>query len=483
MTLPAVTITELDGALGILPATAGRLLAFVGPANSGPLNTPASFARTADLITNFGGGPTVEAAAHYIDTEGKPVAFVRTGNTVAGTADGIVTVATGTSVVTVHASPTPNDDFELVCRIVKPGTIGVSGITYQLSYDGGRDYGPETLLGTATTIAFPGAGGVSLDFADGTLVAGDKFSVRTHAPCWNPTELGAALDALKNTAIAWEQAVIVGPIDAAGFDEIELKWAGLAPAGKYRSWLGSTRMPNAGESEATYLGALTTIFASKATTHGSLCAGAAKIASGVSGRLYRRPILFTVAARQGGVSEEINIASPNLGSLPGVSIRDDNGNIDEHDEAVNPGLDDARFITLRTHEGLAGVYVTRPRMFSAAGSDFDIIPQRRVMNLAHGALRIYFIRRLNSPIQVDKTSGFILPAEASEIEIGARAAMRAVLLAAPKASAVDFVLSRTDNLISTKTLTGDATVTPLAYPDQINLKVGFINPALQLRAA
>ncbi len=483
MTLPAVNITELDGALGILPASAGRLLAFIGPAADGPINTPATFARVKDLVSNFGGGPTVEAAAHYIDTQGKAVVFVRTGNTVAGTASAVTSTATGTSVFTIAASPDPIDDLDVTVQIIKPATGGAAGGSYAVSYDGGRNYGPETALGTANTIALPEAGDVAFALAAGDLDAGDTHSFRTTAPSWNTSELGAALDALKSSSIAWEQLHVVGAIDPSAFDEIELKFASLPASGKYRSWIGSVRMPALAESEATYLASVSAAFATKSSTHGALCAGAAKIASGVSGRIYRRPVGFAVAALQGGVSEEIDAAAVTLGSLPGVSIRDANGNIDEHDEAINPGLDDARFITLRTWEGYEGVYVTRPRLFAASGSDYQLIAHRRVMNLIHGALRMYFIRRLNSPIEVDKATGFILPSEASEIEAGARAAMRAVVMSKPKASAVNFVCSRTDNLISTRTLTGTATVTPLAYPEQIDLDVGFINPALQLLAA
>jgi hypothetical protein len=54
-----------------------------------------------------------------------------------------------------------------------------------------------------------------------------------------------------------------------------------------------------------------------------------------------------------------------------------------------------------------------------------------------------------------------------------------VLLQKPKASASLVTISRTDNLLSTKTLTVQATVTPLAYPKLINLNIGFRNPALQ----
>jgi hypothetical protein len=105
-----------------------------------------------------------------------------------------------------------------------------------------------------------------------------------------------------------------------------------------------------------------------------------------------------------------------------------------------------------------------------------------VLNLAHAALKVYFTRRLNQSILVNSSTGFILEEEALEIEAGARAVMRAVLLAKPKSSGIEFTLSRTDNLLSTKTLTGQARVIPLAYPEFINLDLGFKNPALQTQA-
>jgi hypothetical protein len=60
--------------------------------------------------------------------------------------------------------------------------------------------------------------------------------------------------------------------------------------------------------------------------------------------------------------------------------------------------------------------------------------------------------------------------------------MASVLLAKPKASAVQFLLSRYDNLLATKTVTGDARIVPLAYPEFVTLTVGFYNPALQVQA-
>jgi hypothetical protein len=69
-----------------------------------------------------------------------------------------------------------------------------------------------------------------------------------------------------------------------------------------------------------------------------------------------------------------------------------------------------------------------------------------------------------------------------EIEAGANAALAGALLAKPKASAARFVLSRNDNLLSTKTFTFDARAVPLAYPEVFTGGVGFENPALNVVA-
>lgn len=479
MSQPSVTITELDGALGVLPQSGGKLHALVGPSSAGLTNTPAAFAKARDIIANYTSGPLVEAATHYVERYQRPVIVVRTGNTVAGAAAALVNTVSGTSVITLGAS-TPVDDAELVWRAATGGTIGTAGITYQWSADGGRNWSAVSALGTATTFTFPGSG-VTINFAAGTIVAGDKTTTRTTAPNWNAAELGTALDALMTSSLPWEILQVVGPIDATAFDTIELKIAALAAAGKPRTWVGNTRVPNAGESEAAYRTALQAIFASKATVYGSLCAGACRLISSVSGRQYRRPVSYVVGAREAASSEEVNNADVNLGPLVGVSIRDANGNPDEHDESLYPGLDDDRFTVLRTIEDYAGVYLNRPRIFSPAGSDFRLVPHRRVLNVANLALRAYMTRRLNRPILVDAATGYILEEEALEIEAGARAVLRAVLLAKPKASGATFALSRTDNLLSTFTLTGDARVLPLAYAEWINLTLGFTNPALQVQ--
>jgi hypothetical protein len=486
MSQPAVNIREIDGALGILPAGEKiHAVAGVCTAAGATANVPIAFGRTVDLIAYASGGPAVEAACHYIDTYKRPVLLVPTGKTTAGLPGTLVTTGKlGTSIVTITG--VPDDDYEPQFKVIVGGTIAVAGITYQWSLDGGRTWSATLALGTANTFSFPGAGSLGLAFAAGTLLAGDIVTSRTTAPQWTAAELGAACDALAATTQSWGILQVVGPIDSAAFDMLETKFSGLSTAGKPKAWIGNTRMPNVGETEAAYKTAVDTIFSAKATVYGSLCSGAVKLTSAVTGRKYKRPVSFSVAARENSVSEEVNTADVNLGVLPGVSIRDANGNADEHDETLNPGLDDSRFTVLRTIDGYPGVYINRPRIFSAPGSDFFIMPHRRVMNLAREGLRLYFIKRLNKSVLVNRTTGFILETEALEIEAGADAVLRALLMAKPKASGGGFSqgrfvqISRTDNLISTKTMTGQGRIVPLAYPEFINFDLGFYNPALQV---
>jgi len=86
-------------------------------------------------------------------------------------------------------------------------------------------------------------------------------------------------------------------------------------------------------------------------------------------------------------------------------------------------------------------------------------------------------------VRVNTKTGFIFEPDARDIEAGATAAMDTNVMDVPKASGVSFVLNRNDNLLSSKTLRGQARVIPLGYPEAIVVDVGFENPALQVVTA
>ncbi|NIR32218.1 MAG: hypothetical protein GWN84_23555, partial [Gammaproteobacteria bacterium] len=392
---------------------------------------------------------------YHIGTKGRSVVFVKTGASTAGslgTPDESEFSGTGT----VTFANAPADDFEIVVEFLSGATFDGTGspdadVSYRESLDGGRTFsGTKTYATTDTEITIADSGGVTLAIDTGTTVAGDKVSVRATALNFNATEIGDAIAAMGESAIQWDLAEVVGPLDGSLYDAVETAFAAL----EGKAWIGQFRTPDEGETEAQYLTAFSTALGAKADTSAHIVAGAAEITSSVSLRKYRRSPVVTVASLAGSVTEEVDLADVNLGALTGVSIRDANGNPKHHDELINPGLDDARAIVLRTFDGAQGVYVNNPNTFSANGSDFELLQHRRVMNRAKRALRGYFTRRLSKPIAVNASTGFILESEALEIEAGANAILRGVLLAKPKASAATVTLSRDDNLLSTKTLTG-----------------------------
>jgi len=470
---------ELDGALGILPTSAGDLQAILGDAQSGPTAAPAAFARIKDVVSTFGSGPLVEHAAYALEHYGKPLVLVRTARTTLGASTNLVTSGvTGTSVITLDATVHPVDDQEIVIKVTNGGTIGVAGITLTYSLDGGRTTSPAVALGTANTYTVPN-GGPKYNLAAGTLVTGDTWTSVSHAPLWSSADLSASIDALAASKLPWEYMTILGDATGADQDTVDAKLASMHTAGKHKWAQLHFRMPNVGESDAAYQTAFSTSFSSYTSINIERYAGAAQVLSSISFRQYRRPALHAVAPLYSAVSQEQDVAQIKYGPLPGVQIRDGNGNLLEHDEFEQPGLDDLKATTLRTWNGRDGVFVNNPRIACPVNSDFQFVQYRRVMNIARTTLQAYLELRTSKDIVVNATTGFIVESEAKDIESGANAALEAALLAKPKASAASFVLSRTDNLLSTQTLTYQERIVPLGYAKTITGDIAFNNPAIR----
>lgn len=484
MSVPAVSLTELDGQLGIVPTSAGQLCCIVGDAQSGPLNTPAAFARAKDVLASFTGGPLVEDALYAIEHYGKVVVLCRTDRTTDGAAGSVdVTAVVGTAVPTVDTSTLkPWYSGEWVFQILTAGILGTEGIAFRYSDDGGRNWSKKKSLGTALNYTVD-VSGVKVVFgaSSATLLVGDEFSFLTTEPKWDATDLADALAAARLSNLPIEFCSIAGSCSGTEKGTINTAADACHASNRHRFFVCSARRPAVGESEAAYLASLETDFADKEHTSVVVCAGAARIGQSVPGRTSsaRRSPRQAVSPRIAKVSGEYNIAQilP-YGALPGVSLKDANGNPVEHDEEANPGLDDAGFLTLRSFANRGGVFVNRPRVQAPAGSDFELLPYRRVMNDARTAVQAGLeLRVLNATILVKKTTGYILESEALDIEAALNSILDRTLLRKPKASAAVFVLSRTDNILATKTLHYSVRITPVGYAEIVEGDIALVNPA------
>lgn len=479
--IPKVVTNELDGALGITPSQSGAPMVCLGSCASGTKNVPAIFSRVSDVTAAFTRGPAVEDACYAIQTYGKPVMIVRTNDTTPGACGAVTLTGQGTAAPTV-TTQTSDGDYEIVILFVVGGALATTGITYRISYDAGRSYGPIRALGTALTITIPNSGGiiVTLGTSTQTILAGETVAFTAKSPFATGSDLQTALNALSDTAASWEHVLLSNSHQFTGTTDYAnvVTWlSGMAAVGKHHWVWYNLPLPDYSTGytagETAYLTSSTTTMATIANTALAAGGGAAETVSAVNGSNYRAPIGRAVASLISNVSEEVDVAALNLGSLPGVTIRDSAGNPVEHDEYIRPGLDDQRVATLRTFPGVAGVYVNNPRLSSASGSDFVFVQHRRVMNLARATLNAFMARYLSVPLRVGP-NGFVLESELRAIEAAANQMLRNLLLSKPKASSALLTLSRTDAVLQPPfPLTGQLRIQPLGYPKTITIDVGF----------
>jgi hypothetical protein len=155
----------------------------------------------------------------------------------------------------------------------------------------------------------------------------------------------------------------------------------------------------------------------------------------------------------------------------------------EHDARVEPSLHAARFVTLRTYDDEAGVYITRGNMMSAEDSDFSRIALRRVMDVASLVFKKAMEQQLENNIRVNApgkaNAGFIREIDARKIEREFLSSLEDALITTGRASSVSVQLSRTDPVLTNGgKLTCKVRVTPLGYIDQFEGDIAYENPAL-----
>ena len=476
MSVPGVETPEVDGGLGAVPATAGLPLVVIGQCVSGDFNLPQSIARVAEVTDEFAAGRAAEAAAYELQRYGKPAIVVRATTSVAHSYQSVdTTLFDGTSVPTADTAVVPNDDYRsCYLEFTAGGTIGTGGIKYRESLDGGRTFGPTRALGAATFITFADSGGVKVNFAAGTVVTGDILQFRAMTEGMNSDDLSDALDALAASSLQRRLVLVTGECDAAMADVVSAYLDAQHAAGKHEAAIVNFRFPTAGEEEADYLIAFDAAFGAFANTSMLVGAGVARVGGAIHRRRYHRAVAHPVAARLVNISEEQDGANINDGPLPGVSIRDANGNPEDHDESLNPGLDDSRATTLRTHPGETGVYANNAKLVSPIGSDFIFSQDRFVINEARTILDAFFRRRLSVPLELNPATGFVRESVLQAMEKEANSLLAGRLRAKPKVSSVQVTLSRNDPIqIPPHPLTGECSLVKLGVAKKITITIGY----------
>jgi hypothetical protein len=162
--IPEVEITEVDGALKILPAKADGIQIIVGNSPGGPLLTPLLYNSIPNLMADFApgaekfGGDAIEAAALSLEeTEGTPIVFCRVPDSNPGELEAIdISGVTGTCLPEADGVPTGTLEGYWICTT--GGTLGVDGIEFKWSLSDDRNLSAVTALGQAYSFTMPDAG-------------------------------------------------------------------------------------------------------------------------------------------------------------------------------------------------------------------------------------------------------------------------------------------------------------------------------------
>lgn len=471
-----VELTIIDnGGTVVVPGASTQLV--MGTTSTGTANFPVATRNVNTLVSNFGYGPAVEAAALTI-AKGGTVIFVKTATTTPGAATAVVFTGTGTSVVTTSGAP--YDSYLVEVLVDNGGTIGAVGVRLKISLDGGKSYGPVISLGTAVSYVIANTG-ITVNFAAGTLVTGDKARFSTTQPLWNTAGVQAALTAFQTSTyglVGVGSAQLVGPVTGADATTIDGYMTTLA-TGKLFSRLIvhaiDVAIPAAwggpgAQTEAQWVAALQTSYGSTDAKRIAATAGhynmSSQIANPSAGApRYRRPLSFAFAAREVAIPPQRHAGRVIDGSLKDIAIDATLDPVDGfvyHDERINPGLDAARFVTARTRVKKQGYYIFQPNLMSATGSVFTLLPIGNVMDIACGIVSDVGQDTINEDVLLNK-NGTILETEAQAIEGIFYQALANEMINKKMISDATAVVDRTVNVLATSKVRVDVTIFRKGY--------------------
>jgi hypothetical protein len=405
---------------------------------------------------------------------------------------GVHTVQTGTSVTTVTG--TPNDRADVWMKVITGGTVGTAGIVVQFSLDAGRSYGNNTALGTNTTFAMTSFG-VTVHFAAGTFVAGDLVKFQTTIPLPSATDVTTAINAFNSAQDEWGCGMhIIGDTTGTNAATYESDLDALFTAGRYTFAFLEARDFDAAidASEAAWMTSIEGDYASLSAKR--ICAGAGHyniqspiVTTFAGAPQYRRPLTWVVCKRAVQVPLQVLYSRVRDGSLPATTGPGTQALIGDgfiyHDERLNSGLGAARFMAARTRigKGNGGVFVDQPYLMSPSGSTFDLVPKRQVIDAACSVCRPVLELYINDTVRLQPLTssnpGQIVPQDATEIENAGDVVLQTNLIGVGAVSDANLAINRTTNIAVSETLTGTVSVEALGYVLEIDISIGFVNPA------
>lgn len=450
---------------------------------------------TGNVVTQAGVTTNTAANGTFVITVLTATTYTLNGSTgtgagTGGTAQltGVTQLGAGTTVTTITGAPF--DDYYVKGKIVAGGTVGTTGITFALSGDAGRTFGPTYSLGTALTFLIPNTG-LTLTFVTAkTFVAGDTFQFSTVAPAWNAAGVQACLTALQSSPYAlagWGSLHIVGVMSQANATTFQANLDTMATGYVFSRAMTSARDASpaqvwggTGETETVWTAAVVADYAPGSAKRICPNAGYYNTPTGIPNAAfgaprYRRPLAYSLAARQVQIPPQRHAGRVRDGALSNIIIdptSDAQDGFVYHDERQNPGFDVARITSARTRIGYQGFYIANPNLLSPTGSVFTLLPLGNVMDIACGIVHQTGQLVINADLRVNP-NGTIYENEAKAIENTILGAIKDQMIATGEISGCTVVVDRTNNILTTNIVNVAVTITTRGYVLEADVSIGF----------
>ncbi|MHB8359257.1 MAG: DUF2586 family protein [Thermoplasmataceae archaeon] len=384
-------------------------------------------------------------------------------------------------------SGAPIDEYHVVIAIVTSGSIyGTAGkpvAQFQVSLDGGNTFGPVTTLQAGNdptigedndvTVTFANTGGAGAGTA---FIAGDQYLFSTTPPAYTNTDLTNALAVVQGyTANPCDFIHVLGRSATA-----ELAYG---EAGTLDTAMASFKAANVftfaimdmpiDTAQANADSAFQAAFAAPNLPSLRVVVGAGDLnLKSLDGTQLQRCCSSALSIDLALIPPGQDAAWVGAGGVPGVAdiLRD---------ESLLLSLDSYGFTTMRRWLGRNGFYFVDALVMGAAGTDFNYLVMRRVMDLACKVAYNLLLPYVNGSLLANVSTGTIDEKQARTIERAVNKALFNQVVQppgqnGPNCTAATITLDRSADIAQTATLPVNLTVEALLYGRTVSVTAGFV---------
>jgi hypothetical protein len=386
----------------------------------------------------------------------------------------------------------PHDSYDVDIGVLTTGTLGAG--TFDYSLDGNYERSPELTIPSGGVYDIPNTG-LRVTFTPGGgptfFEAGDNFSFATVAPSFSTTSLASAFSAIGLGSDDFAAIVLAGrpASSSAGatlFATLATQLTTLELAHRPCGAIMDTGVDSPATTKTSYASSASPRIMPVYTEDSSAGADQCHVTSAKPFNGWaapRRSAVNAVAPRAAA-----SLISTHLGRFADGTLANVRS-IGYNEEKGTAAMSVAKFCTLRTWTGFpGGFYINRPNIKSAAGSDFELWPHRRMADTAHRTAHRSLQRFMNSKIRVRTdgvNAGKILDKEALRIEGEVNAALAQNLTVPDDAeghqghlAAVAYRVNREWNVASTNQVVGLVVMVRDGYAEEIITTLGFAATAV-----